>query len=121
MKQIIILLPALVLSMDLLANESFQDVDSDSNGYISKAEFDSFTGRISRFQDWDESQDGTLDSEEFEAIGLNTGLEDWDINSDGGVDFFEYHKAAFRQLDHDEDHQLDQVEWLDAGKVGLLE
>ncbi|HET6565188.1 MAG TPA: hypothetical protein VFG52_07235 [Xanthomonadales bacterium] len=121
MKQIIALLPALMFSMDLVANDSFQDVDSDSSGYISKGEFDSFTGRISRFQDWDGNQDGTLDSKEFEAIGLNAGLEDWDVNSDGGVDFFEYHKAAFRQLDHDEDQQLDPVEWLDAGKVGLLE
>lgn len=117
----IALLPMFVLSMNVVADDSFQDLDSDGSGYISKAEFDSFAGRISQFPDWDENQDGTLDAEEFDAMGLNAGLEDWDVNSDGSVDFFEYQQAAYSHLDHDGDQRLDPVEWLDAGQVGLLE
>lgn len=99
----------LVLSGASLA-ATFDGMDLDGDGTISKEEF----AESGTFADWDNDNDGRLDSNEL-AIPWEE-IQHWDRNSDGYIDESEFHESAWKAWDNNQDGQLDEEEFAAANR-----
>jgi len=83
------------------AGNSFQDMDRNGDGKLSREEIDQAAARV--FKENDKNGDGALSKSEFDQIkGAQSKFEDLDTNKDGKVDMKELREAAinqFNQLD----------------------
>lgn len=91
---------------------SFDSVDKDSNGQISKQEF----VQSKLFKRWDNNNDGKL--KKGEAAQDFSELTDWDTDDTGYLDDNEFYDGAWSEWDADDNDYLDNDEWDDAGEYG---
>jgi Ca2+-binding EF-hand superfamily protein len=90
------------------AETSFQEMDKNKDGKLSREEFDQEAVRV--FKENDKNNDGALDKSEFSQIkGAQSKFGDLDANKDGKVTMEELRTAAginFKQLDRKRDNYL---------------
>ena len=96
----------------LAAGPSFQEMDADKDGKLSRQEIDAAAEKV--FQEADKDRDGYLSEQEFKAIqGARSKFRDLDRNKDGKLSMDEIRKSAdnrFRYLDRNKDGSLDGLE-----------
>ncbi|MGV8078784.1 MAG: EF-hand domain-containing protein [Syntrophales bacterium] len=96
----------------LAAGPSFQEMDTDKDGKLSRQEVDAAAEKV--FQEADKDRDGYLSEQEFKAIqGARSKYRDLDRNKDGKLSMDELRKSADRKfdyLDRSKDGSLDDLE-----------
>lgn len=101
---------------------SFESVDQDGNGQISKDEFYGTVRDLGIYPNYDRNQDKRLDEAELAVITFDDDFHDgfeWDADGDGFVNEDEFYEGAFTGFDEDESGHWDGDEWDDAGEAGL--
>jgi Ca2+-binding EF-hand superfamily protein len=90
------------------ADKSFQEMDKNKDGKLSREEFDQEAVKV--FNENDKNHDGALNKSEFSRIkGAQSKFEDLDANKDGKVTMEELRNAArdrFDQLDRQRGNYL---------------
>ncbi len=96
----------------LAAGPSFQEMDTDKDGKLSRQEVDAAAEKV--FKEADKDRDGYLSEQEFKAIqGARSKFKDLDKNRDGKLSMDELGKSAdrrFQHLDRNKDGSLDGLE-----------
>lgn len=101
--------------------ESFDTADIDDSGEITKDEFYGFITDAGIYADYDYDDDGFIDENEYDAIGLEYDFDAWDVDDDDYLDDDEFYDGYFAAFDEDEDGHWDGLEWDDAGEAGLFD
>ncbi len=96
---------------------TFDTVDADNNGQLSKSELRSHMD--SNYSNWDQDENGKLDESEFGEIGIHDDFNSWDADHDNYLDNGEIGDGVFSRFDDDENGHWDGDEWDDAGDAGL--
>lgn len=104
-----------------LAETSFESLDADSDGSVSKDEYYGLVSDAGVFADWDADSDGLIDENEFEGIGLDDDYASWDMDGNDYVDSGEFYDSYFGYYDRDEDSHWNGTEWDDAGETGVFD
>jgi Ca2+-binding EF-hand superfamily protein len=96
----------------LAAGPSFQEMDADKDGKLSRQEIDAAAEKV--FQEADRDRDGYLSEQEFKAIqGARSKFRDLDRNKDGKLSMDELRKSAYkkyRYMDRNRDGSIDVPE-----------
>lgn len=121
MKRALILGLALAFGTTSAFAASFDTLDSDSNGELSRDEFYGGVADLGVYSDWDTSGDGLLDESEFDAIGQDWDYDTWDVDDNSYIDASEFYDGYYVTYDTTEDGHWDGVEWDDAGEDGLFD
>lgn len=125
MRKHIVLGIALALSSTaaLAASPTFNTLDSDGNGDISKDEFYGSVGDWGTYSDWDTTGDGLIDADEFGVLtsswDVDWDYDPWDADGDGYLDSGEFYDGIYTTYDLNEDGHWQNGEWDDAGEAGL--
>lgn len=113
---------ALALASTLaFAQTTFESMDSDGDGNISKDEYYGVVGDAGIYADLDYDSDGLIDDNEFEGFGLDDDYASWDIDRNNYIDSSEFYDGYFGYYDENEDGHWDDGEWDDADEAGLLD
>lgn len=115
---------ALVLfGATVLAQTSFDRVDTDGDGSITKDEYYGMVSDAGIYPDHDRDDDGFVDEDEFNENGLNdhADFDTWDLDNDRFLTSGEFYDGAFANYDVDENGHWDGDEWDDAGEAGLFD
>jgi Ca2+-binding EF-hand superfamily protein len=99
---------------------SFETVDSDSSGTISKPEYAEAVRNSHTYRDWDSDDNSFIDAEEFKEAGIAQDFEQWDADSDGFLEPTEFYDAVFAAYDKDEDGRWSSGECARANEDGFF-
>lgn len=97
------------------APDTFDRVDTNKDGYITKDEFESHIK--SRFKEYDTNKDGKIDADEFGVKKNPEAVKEFgymDKNKDGVVNAEEFYRAALQrrdQMDLGSDGKLSREEY----------
>lgn len=114
--------PASAQERTEMATRTFESVDADGNGEISKDEFYGTVRDIGIYPAYDANSDNRLDETELVVITFDDDFVDefeWDADQDGFVNEDEFFDGVFTGFDKDESGHWDGDEWDDAGEAGL--
>lgn len=121
MKRSIILSFVLALGATPAFAASFDTLDSDANGELSRDEFYGGVADAGIYSNWDTSGDGLIDNTEFDAIGADWDYNTWDADGNNYVDSGEFYDGYYANYDTTEDGHWDGDEWDDAGEEGFFD
>jgi hypothetical protein len=110
-----------LLGSPALAQTTFESLDTNSDGSISKDEYYGLVSDAGIYPDLDSDSDGLIEENEFEGIGLDDDYASWDLNRDDYVDSREFYDGYFGYYDANEDAHWDGDEWDDADEAGILD
>jgi hypothetical protein len=99
---------------------SFETVDSDSSGTISKPEYAEAVRNSHTYRYWDSDDNSFINAEEFEEAGLAHDFEQWDADGDEFLEPTEFYDAVFAAYDKDEDGRWSSGEWDRANEDGFF-
>lgn len=119
--KLFLVIAATLVSTSLYAKDvTFDSMDDNGDGKISKDEFHGNIADAGTFSQYDKDGDGSLTIDEFFHTGYDNGLYgDWDANNDDQLDAYEWGKGSFDYYDDDEDGQWNTDEWDAADKDGF--
>ncbi|TPW29322.1 penta-EF hand family protein [Pararhizobium mangrovi] len=123
MKKALIIAVATTLALGATPSlaKSFSAQDADGNGQISRDEFYSSAADNGTFSDWDTTNDGLIDENEFGALDRDWSFADWDTDGNDYLDSGEFYDGYYASYDANEDGHWDNGEWDDAGENGLFD
>ncbi|GAB3032899.1 hypothetical protein [Bowmanella dokdonensis] len=110
----------LVSSM-ALAGTTFNQADMNDDGKVTRTEFRSTVGDADFAADWDDDDDGRIDTMEYEAIGLEDEFDEWDRDTNDYLSDNELYDGVYSSYDEDENGHWDGDEWDDAGDDGWFD
>ncbi|MFC0267244.1 hypothetical protein [Kushneria aurantia] len=125
MRKEIILGLALALGSTAAVASSFDTLDSNGDGSVSKDEFYGSIGDWGTYSDWDTTGDGLIDEDEFDTAVADWDsdwtydYDTWDVNGDGYLDSGEFYDGIYTTWDANEDGHWQNGEWDDAGEAGV--
>jgi hypothetical protein len=113
---------ALTLSLSsaaVLANKtSFDDIDRDRDGYVTKSDFQQHVADR-HFMQFDRNRDGMLDENEFSSSRLGSNMAEFDRDRDSRLSKAEMMDGLFNQYDADRDGRLSKDEWKNVERTGI--
>ena len=104
-----------------LAETSFESLDTDGNGKVTKDEYHGSVSDMGVFSDWDSNSDGNLGENEFNEIGFDHDFDTWDANNDSYLDSDEFYDGVFESYDANDDGYWESSEFDDVGDAGLFD
>lgn len=110
-----------LFSASAFAQTTFESLDENGNGSISKDEYYGLVSDAGIYPDLDADSDGLIEQNEFEGIGLDDDYASWDLDENHYLDSGEFYDGYFGYYDANEDAHWDGNEWDDAGEAGLLD
>ncbi len=111
---------SLASSMTFAAGSlSFEDANSD--GKVSKDEYQNSLSDAGVYSDWDADNDGLLTDEEFDEAGFDNDFTAWDADNSDYLDAGEVYDGYFDSFDENENGHWNAGEWDDAGDEGFFD
>lgn len=119
MRNLIILAAALSLSGGVQAAQSFDAVDTDNDGNVSRDEYYDHVRDMGTYSLWDTDGDGFVEEGEFNQLGYDTDYSTWDEDNNEYLDAGEFYDGAWGYYDDDDDDYWDNDEWNEADEDGF--
>lgn len=98
-------------SMMSNSSMSFDQLDANGNGKISRDEFHGTMSDMGVFANFDANNDGRLSENEWNDIGWEYDYEAWDVNHDGYVGADEFYDGWYAAYDENGDGVWDESEY----------
>jgi hypothetical protein len=100
---------------------SFEKVDSDASGAISKSEYIEAVRESHTYRFWDRDDNSFIDAREFEEAGITGDFTARDADVDKFLEATEFYDAVFAGYDSDEDGYWSNSEWNRASADGFFD
>lgn len=100
---------------------SFESMDTNQNGEISKDEYYGSIADMGTYSDFDWNSNGLIEENEFGDIDVDGDFDTWDANNDTYLDSGEFYDGVFDTYDADNNDVWDDNEWDDAGDAGIFD
>lgn len=100
---------------------SFEEIDSDASGAISKPEYIEAVRESHTYRFWDRDDNSFIDAREFEETGITGDFAARDSDGDQFLEATEFYDAVFTAYDADEDGYWSDDEWARANADGFFD